>query len=402
MKILNNKGISRIGMVFLVLAAMIASVIAGTSLGYFFPGINTTVKEFTAPPFGGRTVVKILVLGEDNTGGTKDKLHGLSDTIMLASVDFTNNTISSISIPRDTRIDIPGYGIGKINAANAFEGPLLTAQMVETLTGIRPNYYIKTNVEGFKETVDLVGGVEIDVEKNMRYNDNWGNLHINLKKGLQMLDGENAMGYVRFRHDKLGDITRMERQRKFMKALAKRMLEPSRLPKLPWTIKSVMRNVATDMTSKDLLYLAKFAGKVDMDKAQMETLPGGPQTVGGVSYWIPDEDQISEMVTKLFLTQTIAGLPKVEILNGSGISGAAQKAADAFRLYGYEVISVGNADSFKYESSQVINHKPEIKGLDKISVLVNSSIVKDLPDPTAPADVTVIIGKDCLLLNKGT
>jgi hypothetical protein len=210
------------------------------------------------------------------------------------------------------------------------------------------------------------------------------------------------MGYVRFRHDKLGDITRMERQRKFIKALAKRMMEPSRIPKLPWTIKSAMKNVTTDMTSKDMLYLAKFAGKVNMDEAQMETLPGTPENIAGVSYWVPDEEKISEEVTKLFLTQTVAGLPKVEILNGSGISGAAQKAADKFRLYGYEVTSTGNADSFRYKSSQVISHKPEIKGLDKISVLVNTSVMKDEPNPTAPADVTVIIGKDCLLLDTGT
>lgn len=402
MKILNNNGVSRIAMLFLVLGVLIASILVGSSLGYFFPGINTTVKEFTAPPFGGKSIVRILVLGEDNTGGTKTKPRGLSDTILLASVDFANKKISALSIPRDTRVDIPGYGIYKINAANALGGPMLTAQMVETLTTIKPDYYIKTNLEGFKDTVDTVGGVEIDVEKNMHYNDNWGHLHINLKKGLQMLDGENAMGYVRFRHDKLGDITRMERQRKFMKALAKRMLEPSRIPKLPWTIKSIMRNVTTDMTTKDLLYLARFAGKVNMDEAQMETLPGTPQNIGGASYWIADEQQIAELVTKLFLTQTIAGLPKVEILNGSGISGAAQKAAEAFRLYGYEVTSVGNASSFKYESSQVISHKPEIQGLDKILVLVNSSDKKDELNPAAPADVTVIIGRDCLLLNKGT
>jgi len=402
MNLLNNKGISKVGTIFLVLGVLIASIIAGSSLGYFFPGISTTVREFTAPPFGGKSVVKILVLGEDNTGGTETKPRGLSDTIMLASIDFTNNKITAMSIPRDTRIEIPEHGICKINAANAFEGPALTAQLVETLTGIRPDYYIKTNLNGFKDTVDLVGGVEIDVEKNMRYNDNWGHLHINLKKGLQVLDGENAMGYVRFRHDKLGDITRMERQRKFIKALAKRMMEPSRIPKLPWTIKSAMKNVTTDMTSKDMLYLAKFAGKVNMDEAQMETLPGTPENIAGVSYWVPDEEKISEEVTKLFLTQTVAGLPKVEILNGSGISGAAQKAADKFRLYGYEVTSTGNADSFRYKSSQVISHKPEIKGLDKISVLVNTSVMKDEPNPTAPADVTVIIGKDCLLLDTGT
>lgn len=402
MKRIGNRGITRAGMAIVVLGALIASVLVGGSLGYFFPGIDASVKEFTAPPFGGKQVVRLLVLGEDNTGGAKTSPRGLSDTIMLASIDFVSDKVSILSIPRDTKVDIPGYGTCKINAAYAYGGPMLTAQVVEELTGIKPDYYIKTNVEGFRETVDIVGGVQIDVEKNMRYNDNWGHLHINLKKGLQMLDGENAMGYVRFRHDKLGDITRMERQRKFMKALARRMMEPSRLPRLPWTVKSVMRNVTTNMTSRDLLYLAQFAGKVNMDAAQMKTLPGVPENIHGASYWIADRDQITEMVQKLFLTPTIAGLPKIEVLNGSGIAGAAQKAADALKLSGYEVTSIGNADSFNYASSQIIDRKPEAQGLDKLSLLLNTSVLKQEPNPAASADVTIIIGKDCILLNSGT
>lgn len=221
-----------------------------------------------------------------------------------------------------------------------------------------------------------------------------GKLHINLKKGRQVLNGEDAMGYVRFRHDKLGDITRMERQQKFIKALAKKMVEPASIPKLPWTIKSVMNNIDTDMTSKDLLCLAKFAGKINVDEIEMTTLPGVPRNINGGSYWIVDEDETYNLIRRLFLTRTIAGLPKIEVLNGSGIAGAAQEAAEALQQSGYEITSISNADSFNYASSEVINHKSETKELDKIAVILNVGIMKDEPNPDANADVTVIIGKD--------
>lgn len=391
-----NRGISRIGMMVIIVVVLIASVSIGAGLGYLFPGIKTTMDSITTPPFCGKDTIRILILGEDNTGRTKDKPYGLSDTIMLASIDFKNNRVAAVSIPRDTRVEIPGYGTCKINAAHAYGGPALAQMVVEQLTGIRPDYFIKTNLDGFKDTVDLVGGVEIYVEKNMNYDDNWGHLHIHLKKGLQTLDGENAMGYVRFRHDKLGDITRMERQQKFIKALAKKMTAPENLPKLPWTIKSAMKNITTNMNSKDILHLAKFAGKLDMDQVKMERLPGTPEYIGGVSYWVTDQEKVYEMIAEMF-SNADAGLPKVEVLNGSGLAGAAQKAAEALRQSGFVVTSIGNADSFNYASSQVISHKPQLSGLDDISQILNISILREEPSPASQADVTVIIGKDYML-----
>ncbi len=391
---ISNKGITKRSLIITIFIIIAAAVLAIFGINKYCSNFSTSVKQITSPPFEGRDVIKVLIIGEDNTGGTEQKPYGLSDTIMLSNIDFTNLKVSAVSIPRDTLVNIVGYGESKINASHVFGGPKLTEEVVEELTGVRPDYYIKTNVEGFRDTVDIIGGVEIDVEKNMKYDDNWGKLHINLKKGRQVLNGEDAMGYVRFRHDKLGDITRMERQQKFIKALAKKMVEPASIPKLPWTIKSVMNNIDTDMTSKDLLCLAKFAGKINVDEIEMTTLPGVPRNINGGSYWIVDEDETYNLIRRLFLTRTIAGLPKIEVLNGSGIAGAAQEAAEALQQSGYEITSISNADSFNYASSEVINHKSETKELDKIAVILNVGIMKDEPNPDANADVTVIIGKD--------
>ena len=305
-----NRGMTRVGAVFTILLSLAVATGIGALLGYYFPGISfiRRVQEVYEPPFGGKTIVRILVLGEDNTGGTKSKPRGLSDTIMLVSIDTSTNRIAALSIPRDTRVDLDGYGGQcKINASHVFGGPTLTEMAVEQLVGIKADYYIKTNVEGFKRSVDILGGVEMDVEKDMRYRDRRGGLYINLRKGPQLLDGEKAMQYVRFRHDVMGDITRIQRQQKFLKALAQKALSPVNLPKLPRIIRTIRSNVKTDLTLRDMLELAKLSRKADINQVRMETLPGVPQNIGGASYWICDPGQTAQVVQDLFFTPASVG-----------------------------------------------------------------------------------------------
>lgn len=227
----------------------------------------------------------------------------------------------------------------------------------------------------------------------MRYTDRHGGLYINLKKGLQTLDGDGAMQYVRFRHDAMGDITRIQRQQKFLKALAKKALEPGNLPRLPRTVDAVLKNIKTDMNPKDLLYLAKFASDLDFDGVEMATLPGTPDTIGGISYWVADPVKTAEVVRDVFFPSD-ASLPTVTVLNGSGVAGAAANAAEVLKQRGYEVKSVGNAERFDYDSSEVINHHGSDEGAQQIAALVNSQVVRQEQDESAPADVTVIVGRD--------
>lgn len=399
----NRRGMSRVGLIILVVVSLLAAGGIGSFLGFYISktGMNWGVREIFEKPFDGRRVVRVLVLGEDNTGVKGAR--GLSDTIILASIDFKKKHVAAISIPRDTRIDRNGYGkFSRINSAFSRGGPIETARIVSELTGVQPDYYVVTNVEGFKGTVDAVGGVEIEVEKNMHYTDRKGGLFINLKKGRQMLNGDKAMQYVRFRHDVMGDITRIERQQKFLKALAKKALEAGNLPKLPQTMDAVLKNIRTDMSPKDLLYLAKFASKLDLAAVEMATLPGTPEDIHGISYWIADMSKTAEVVEELFFPQDVAGLPTVQVLNGSGVVGAAASAAEMLKNEGYEVKSVGNAPKYNYDSSEVINHNGSDEGAGQIASLLNSQIIKREQDKTAPADVTVIVGKDFAALHPGT
>jgi hypothetical protein len=211
------------------------------------------------------------------------------------------------------------------------------------------------------------------------------------------MDGEKAMEYVRFRHDAMGDIWRVQRQQRFFVALAKSLLRIQNLPKLPQIVQSVNQNVHTDLTLKDLYELARLPGKVDMSKAKTDTLPGLPESTHG-GFWIPDDVKLAKVVQDLFYTTTKPGLPTIEVLNGSGSAGAAQLVAEALKKQGYEVTATGNADSFKYPTSLVISHKKDLKGTDAVAKIVNTADVRFEKSPQSKADVTIIVGKDCALL----
>lgn len=397
----NSRGVGTVGTVIIVLLVLIVAAGIGALIGYYTSDFTCAIREVFEPPFDGKQVVYILALGEDDTSRTDSKPRGLCDTIILTRVDFENERVAALSIPRDTRVDLDAYGYGacKINAAHVYGGPVLAELAAAELVGVKPDYYIKANIKGFKKSVDIVGGVEIDVEKNMRYTDRWGGLYINLKKGRQLLDGDKAAQYVRFRHDALGDLARVERQQKFLKEFAKKAFSPTNLPKLPRIVDALLENVETDLGPGDALYLAKFMREIGLDQVKTAVLPGVPEDIGGISYWVADAQQSADIVRDLFFPRP--ALPKVEVLNGGGMPGAAQRVAETLEQYGYEVTVVGNADSFDCASTEVISHNSDAEGVARIASIVNSSTVKYKQEPSAKADVTVIVGRDYAFANSG-
>lgn len=242
----------------------------------------------------GKGRINILLLGTDEDLGTNSR----TDTIMLASLDTENNKVSLLSIPRDTRVNIPGFGDNKINSANLFGGVDLVKTSISNLIKVPIDYYVLTNFEGFKGIVDTLGGVEIDVEQNMKYRVYDG--MIDLKKGLQRLDGEKALQYVRFRHDKLGDITRTQRQQKFLTALAKEMMQAKNIVKLPVLIPKLNEAVKTDLNITQMVGLAKEFGNYDLSSITVQTLPGNFVDINGGSYWYVDEEKAHQVVLEVF------------------------------------------------------------------------------------------------------
>lgn len=252
--------------------------------------------------------LNVLLLGTDARPGEKD---ARTDTMMLVSIDRETKKIAMVSIPRDTIVDIDGHGTNKINTANIFGGADLARQTVEKLLGLEIPYYVKTNFNGFKEIIDVLGGVNIDVEKRMYYPAE----NINLKPGMQRLDGYNALGYVRFRHDALGDISRSERQQKFLTALAKEMLRPANIIKAPILVPKLMAAVETNLGVSDAILVAKAASSLDANNIMTATLPGVFYNYKGASYWKVDESEAKLVLNNLFNGVRVAAIsgPDVNI-----------------------------------------------------------------------------------------
>jgi len=244
----------------------------------------------------GRDQVRILLLGADmdyDEQGRRVKSSGRSDTLILANLDLVDRTAHLCSIPRDTEAEIPGHGERRINSAYAYGGADLARRSVEDLTGLEIDHTVVVNLEAFKEAVDALGGVDIEVEKPLRYTDNWAGLNIDIPAGRQRLDGERAMQFVRFRHDALADIGRARRQQAFMRALGEAMRRPSAVVAWPGVVRAVSRNTETDLTPAQMVALGRFAK--DMDQMTTETLPGSFHG----SRWRPDSDEVRRMAARL-------------------------------------------------------------------------------------------------------
>lgn len=251
--------------------------------------------------------VNILVMGLDEArdveGATPDDLVGRTDTMLLVRVDPEGEVVNVMSIPRDTRVEIPGYGIEKINQANFEGGAELAAQTVmHNFDNVKIDRFVRVSTNAFKEIVDLVGGVEVLVPKEMQYEDKTQGLVIDLKPGLQNLDGDEAEQFARFRQDSYGDIGRVQRQQILLKALRKRMTNPLVLAKLPQIVKVLQDHIDTNLSAEEMLALAGFGLKLDSKDIHMVMLPGefsDPEEYGG-SYWLADRSASSDLMTTYF------------------------------------------------------------------------------------------------------
>ena len=194
---------------------------------------NKEKAEFSLP-FGPRKQ-NILLLGVDSNGEDSDIWEGTrTDTIVVLNIDPKSKSLNAISIPRDSKVYLPGNnGIQKINAAHAIGGIKMTIRTIEDTLGIRIDKYLMVHDEAVKKIVEALGGVDIYVEKNMHYNDYSGNLHINLTKGRHHLNADEVVGYLRFRHDAMGDIGRTQRQQWFLRGLLQEMQKPETIAKIP-------------------------------------------------------------------------------------------------------------------------------------------------------------------------
>lgn len=238
----------------------------------------------------------VLLLGVDRREGDV----GRSDTMMVAAIDREKAKASLLSVPRDTRVQIEGNDYEKINHAYAYGGHKLSQQAVERLLGTNIDHYIIVDTKAFERIIDALDGVDINVEKRMYYEDPWdddGGLVIDLYPGEQHMNGKKAIQYVRYR-DGEGDIGRIGRQQKFMKAVLAKIISPSVLPRLPKLVEEIQSAIQTDMSLTELIEFAGILKSVHDNGLTAQMVPGQPAYIKDVSYWIPDITDLRELLAE--------------------------------------------------------------------------------------------------------
>ncbi len=274
--------------------------IKNSDLFIFFFALATAAAIFFAIKTGSSLIqgdtLNILVLGIDTRQGWQAR----SDSINLVHIDFSRNRIGILSIPRDTLVDIPGFGQDKINHAHMFGGPELTCRTVSNFLQLPVNNYIEANFPLFINIIDELGGININVEKPLYYDDYAGNLHIHLPQGEQKLDGYEAMGYVRFRHDNTSDWGRIERQHKFFEALSRQLLQPSTILRLPSLMTGVSSNVRTNMSVINSLKVAFRAPSMfRTGHVEMGVIPGGDAHLSRGYYMLSNKEGMKEAIDRV-------------------------------------------------------------------------------------------------------
>ena len=331
--------------------------------------------------------VNILIVGCDEIEN-----YGRADTIVFLSISPKTKDVLILSIPRDTRVEIPERGMDKINHAYAFGGKKLISETVSLFLDMPIHFYAIADFIGFVNIIDELGGIEIDVEKEMHYVDKAGGLDINLSPGKQMLDGEKSLQYIRFRQDKLGDLGRIKRQQKLALAVIEKMMNFDSIAKIPQISEGMNEYIETDIKVQDAIALANLFKGTNQEKFNVETVQGEPVYIKGVSYLEPDVEKVRQRVKSLVYGEN-SGM-KVEVLNGNATSGIAHKIAKDLEMQGFEVVNIGNADNFNYEKTKIIVYSKEINLDSEFKKLFKDyEIVKEYQTNTN-SDLVIILGKD--------
>ncbi|MFW6280804.1 MAG: LCP family protein [Halanaerobium sp.] len=370
------------------ISLIIILVLIGISIPYIF---NTEFSKISGDPFIDNKI-NILAVGYDS------EINGASraDTIILISLNVDTNEAGIIFLPRDTYIDLESKNFSKLNSSHVYGGIELTRNTIEEFLAVDVDYYLETDFIGFEKIIDRLGGIEVDVEKNLNYDDKAAGLNINISEGRQNLDGEEALKYVRYR-DNSGDIGRIGRQQKFIDAVLEKVISPSIITKLPGIIAEINSSVNTNIPLKDINPFIKIAKEIDLSRIESRVLPGNPEYINGISYWVPDKEEIKIMVENLIKDKSYIKNKdyQLTILNGLGKSGVAGKAADLLEKYGFQIEEVGNADNYNYQNSIVKYYsEQDKKTADRLAELLNAEIEYVENESDLKGKMEVILGQN--------
>jgi LCP family protein required for cell wall assembly len=397
-------------------------VVAGTAL----PQTGGIAPE-TLPAWSGTERVNILLLGVDLRCDEEGPTH--SDTIIVATIDPLSRSAALLSLPRDLWVEIPSFGVNRINQAyflgQAYElpggGPQLAVETVEAFLGIPIDYYLAIDFKAFVEFVDLMGGVVIDVPERIEdpnYPDNcYGYDPFTIDAGRQRLDGTTALKYARTRVTFGGDVDRAGRQQEVIMAVREQATQLETLPQLlfqaPQLWQSFQQNVATNMQLDEALQLANLVRTIPRENMRNAVLDYSyvydDVTFDGQQVLVPIREQVRLLRDEIFAppaipTPVIEALPtvmeiedaRVAVYNGTPTFGLAADTQNYLLRQGVTVTVIGNADSATYSTSQIIDYGSHPSTVQFLARLMNIPPlnVSNGTDPEGDFDVLVILGGD--------
>lgn len=242
--------------------------------------------------------INILLMATDKGGM-------LTDTIMFASFNKKTEQLNIMSVPRDTRVKL-GNGFGKINSAYGMgekdKRQEFAISKVTELIGMPVNYYVVINPKAFRNIIDILGGVEINVPQRMYYVDPTQDLIIDLYPGKQVLNGAKAEQFCRFRSGYASaDLGRIDAQQMFVKELFKQKLTPKYLGKVDEIFDEISKNLDTNVEISDVFNLLPLVKAMTGDSINTYRLPGGPATISNASYYICDREETDKLINDVFL-----------------------------------------------------------------------------------------------------
>lgn len=426
-----NKKKHRILKAFLVIILILIALIGGF-VGYSVYKNGWGVKSLIQTAMGqsekklqNLEPFTVLLLGVSEDISSK-----LSDTIIVASYNPKTQKATLLSIPRDTFIGTNKNKANSYDKINALyqKNPEKTLNTVNKITGLNIKYYAVISNNALVEVVDTIGGVEFDVPIDMNYDDSSQKLSIHLKKGMQKLNGEQAEGLVRFRHNNNNtsypssygdnDLGRMRTQREFLKEVAKQTIKLKNITKIGSFVDILKENVTTNITNWSLIkdYIP-YAIDFNTENLEMANIPGTTGSLGpnNLSFFIYDKSATEKMIKELFEKQNGTGNVgesnsstsnittsskntenakiKIEILNGSGDSVLLTKATKALKNEGYNVYKTGTTTPTA--KTAIVNKTAvPVKITDEIKDLLGVGAISSNTTSSSTVDVRVVLGKD--------
>lgn len=386
-------------------------LVGGIGFSYMYlSSMKTNSKDINleASPAKGKENVNFLITGVDigNAETGADNAAQRTDTIMVVSYDPSAKTIKVTSVPRDTKIKINGKN-AKINSAVPVGGAKYLADAIQNMLGINTNYYMQVDYAAFRSIIDAIGGVDVNIENKMDYDDAAQNLHIHFDKGVQHLNGQKAEEFFRWRKNNdgtgfaEGDIGRIKAQHNFIEAVVEKLKAKKTIFKLPVILKAIAKNTKTNMSASEIIKYGTAALKVNKSNISMSTIKGTSMYIGGVSYFVYDSNGTNKTVGDNKPSKTTTSAVslknlKIQILNGTETNGLAKRYKDKLVNKGFSSsnITTGNAATKPVKETKVTLYGIDEENASQVKSKLGIENVELINNKSEKFDIVIIIGQD--------